>query len=113
MCWKAAVGDSQKKGKKKAKKGDKEKKPQGVYVHAEVRSVIDSPSAPVPAQANDEKEAAPAAPVDDDPDGLKLINTPKPLEEAAKLVRPLENLQPQDIRVWAMDFDLALRRGMC
>lgn len=89
----SAVGDSQKKGKKKAKKGDKEKKPQ------------------VPAQANDEKEAAPAAPVDDDPDGLKLINTPKPLEEAAKLVRPLEDLQPQDIRVWAMDFDLALRRG--
>ncbi|KAG8902213.1 hypothetical protein FRC00_000547 [Tulasnella sp. 408] len=88
-----AVGDSQKKGKKKAKKAEKEKKTQ------------------VPAPANEDKEAPPAAPVDDDPDGLKLLNAKKPLEEALKLVRPLEELQLQDIRVWTTSFDLALRRG--
>ncbi|KAG8934267.1 hypothetical protein FRC01_004048 [Tulasnella sp. 417] len=89
----SAVGDSQKKGKKKAKKVEKEKKSQ------------------VPVQANEDKEAPPPAPVDDDPDGLKLLNTQKPLEEATKLVRPLEELRPQDIRVWTTSFDLALRRG--
>ncbi|KIO28822.1 hypothetical protein M407DRAFT_229424 [Tulasnella calospora MUT 4182] len=62
-------------------------------------------------QANEDKEAAPAAPVDDDPDGLKLLNAKKPLEEATKLVRPLEELLPLDIRVWTTSFDLALRRG--
>ncbi|KAG9017506.1 hypothetical protein FRB90_001015 [Tulasnella sp. 427] len=91
----SAVGDGQKKGKKKAKKADKEKKV----------------TAQVPSQVNDDKEAPPAPPVDDDPDGLKLLNSPKPLEDAVKLLRPLEDLRPTDMRVWSMSFDLSLRRG--
>ncbi|QRV81902.1 NMDA receptor-regulated protein [Ceratobasidium sp. AG-Ba] len=47
---------------------------------------------------------------DDDPDGLKAFGQPKPLDQALKLLRPLEALEVKDIDVWLAVYDVAMRR---
>ncbi|CUA71486.1 N-alpha-acetyltransferase 16, NatA auxiliary subunit [Rhizoctonia solani] len=63
-----------------------------------------------PKKANHAKEEEAPPPKDDDPDGLKLLSQDKPIEQALKLLRPLEALQVQDIDVWLTIYDVAMRR---
>ena len=64
-----------------------------------------------PASTNEDKglEIAPAK--DEDPEGLKLVSVPDPLERAAKLLNPLANLTTNNIDVWATIYDVAMRRS--
>ncbi|ELU44309.1 NMDA receptor-regulated protein 1a [Rhizoctonia solani AG-1 IA] len=58
---------------------------------------------------NNAKEEEIPPPKDDDPDGLKLLSQANPIEQALKLLRPLEALQVQDVDVWLMVYDVAIR----
>jgi hypothetical protein len=48
---------------------------------------------------------------DEDPDGLKLISSPDPLERAAKCLRPLKTLGRENVDVWIAVYDVAVRRS--
>lgn len=50
---------------------------------------------------------------DDDPDGLKLLAAPDPLERAAKLLSPLQQLRPELLDTWLASYDVAIRRSKC
>ncbi|KAH7345734.1 NMDA receptor-regulated protein 1-domain-containing protein [Rhizoctonia solani] len=63
-----------------------------------------------PKKGTNAKEEEIPPPKDDDPDGLKLLSQEKPLEQALKLLRPLEALQVQDVDVWLTIYDVAMRR---
>ncbi|CAE6505655.1 unnamed protein product [Rhizoctonia solani] len=63
-----------------------------------------------PKKGTNTKEEEIPPPKDDDPDGLKLLSQEKPLEQALKLLRPLEALQVQDVDVWLTIYDVAMRR---
>jgi hypothetical protein len=49
---------------------------------------------------------------DDDPDGIKLLTSPEPLERAWKLLSPLLRLPTDNINVWISVYDVAVRRGV-
>ena len=49
---------------------------------------------------------------DDDPDGIKLLTSPEPLERAWKLLSPLARLSISNIDVWISVYDVAVRRGV-
>lgn len=49
---------------------------------------------------------------DDDPDGIKLLTSPEPLERAWKLLSPLLRLPANNISVWISVYDVAVRRGV-
>jgi len=49
---------------------------------------------------------------DDDPDGIKLLTSPEPLERAWKLLFPLLRLPTNNINVWILVYDVAVRRGV-
>ncbi|KII91268.1 hypothetical protein PLICRDRAFT_38004 [Plicaturopsis crispa FD-325 SS-3] len=88
--------DAEKKAKKKAKK-------------AAQKSQTEQKKAVAAAAANDEK-AEVTPPKDDDPDGMKLLLVSDGLERAAKILSPLATLASQNIEVWIVSFDVALRR---
>ncbi|KAF8271885.1 NMDA receptor-regulated protein 1-domain-containing protein [Lactarius quietus] len=48
---------------------------------------------------------------DDDPDGIKLLTSPEPLERAWKLLSPLLRLSISNIDLWISIYDVAVRRG--
>jgi N-alpha-acetyltransferase 15/16, NatA auxiliary subunit len=48
---------------------------------------------------------------DDDPEGLKLLAAPDPLERAAKLLIPLQQLRPELLDTWLVSYDVAIRRS--
>jgi hypothetical protein len=50
---------------------------------------------------------------DEDPNGLKLLASPDPLERAAKLLSPLSSLATENIDVWIAMYDVAIRRSRC
>ena len=64
------------------------------------------------ASTNEDKglEIGPAK--DDDPDGIKLLTDPEPLERAWKLLSPLTTAAKDNIDVWIQVYDVAVRRGM-
>ena len=53
----------------------------------------------------------PPPPVDEDPDGLKLLGDPNPLDRAWALLQPLRTLGVEDARAWVVIAKVALRRG--
>lgn len=61
--------------------------------------------------ANDEKTLEPAPPVDEDPDGSKLIAAADGLDRAAKLLNPIIALVKDNIDVWIATYDVAIRRS--
>ncbi|CAE6457624.1 unnamed protein product [Rhizoctonia solani] len=63
-----------------------------------------------PKKTNSAKEEEVPPPKDDDPDGLKLLSQANPIEQALKLLRPLETLEVRDINVWLTIYDVAIRR---
>lgn len=58
-----------------------------------------------------DNDLEPAPPKDDDPDGMKLLGSADPLEQAAKLLQPLTTLAPNNIDVWIAMYDVAIRRS--
>ncbi|KAG8747710.1 hypothetical protein FRC10_011837 [Ceratobasidium sp. 414] len=64
------------------------------------------PKKPAPNAKDDEIQP----PKDEDPDGLKAFGQPKPLDQALKLLRPLETLGVKDTNVWLAVYDVAMRR---
>ncbi|KAG9004716.1 hypothetical protein FRB93_010207 [Tulasnella sp. JGI-2019a] len=91
-CAPTPLSDTQKKARKKAKKAEKQKVDASVVAHA------------------DDKDPPPAPPKDEDLDGMKLLSVANPLEQALRLVKPLEDLQAGDIRVWLTTYDISQRR---
>ncbi|KAG8885365.1 hypothetical protein FRB97_001440 [Tulasnella sp. 331] len=87
----ASLTDTQKKARKKAKKAEKK---------AETPMLAPT----------DDKDSPPAPAKDEDPDGMKLLSVVDPLEQAMRLVKPLEDLQASDIRIWLIAYDISLRR---
>ncbi|KAF8328455.1 NMDA receptor-regulated protein 1a [Cantharellus anzutake] len=47
---------------------------------------------------------------DDDPEGLKLLTVPDPLEIAWKRLLPLHSLRPKLLDTWLVSFDVAIRQ---
>ncbi|PCH44761.1 N-terminal acetyltransferase A auxiliary subunit [Wolfiporia cocos MD-104 SS10] len=95
----ANLTGAEKKAKKKAKKA--EKKVQG-------ESQKGSPAAT--SNANEDKGLEPPAAKDDDPDGAKLLQSPDPLEKAARWLAPLSTLAKPSVDGWIATYDVAVRR---
>lgn len=49
---------------------------------------------------------------DDDPKGEALVRTEKPLEEALKFLKPLQELSPSLLETQILAFDVHFRRGI-
>ncbi|KIM24065.1 hypothetical protein M408DRAFT_331983 [Serendipita vermifera MAFF 305830] len=47
---------------------------------------------------------------DDDPDGHKAISVEDPIEQAAKLLQPFTARNHQNVDIWIMTYDVAIRR---
>lgn len=62
------------------------------------------------AAASDGTKSEPPAP-DDDPDGIKLLKSETPLDDALKLWAPLEKLAGKRIETWLSGFEIYIRKG--
>lgn len=58
----------------------------------------------------DQKSEQPSKPKDDDPNGLKLLKTTDPLNEAAKLLRPVMDLNVTNPKVYVLGSELYTRK---
>ncbi|KAF8726593.1 hypothetical protein AX14_007666 [Amanita brunnescens Koide BX004] len=88
--------DEEKKAKKKAKKAAQKSQ-------EETKKVT-------PQLSHEDKGLDAPPPKDEDPDGFKLLQSPDPLERAAKILNPLLNLSPDNIDVWFLHYDISIRR---
>jgi N-alpha-acetyltransferase 15/16, NatA auxiliary subunit len=50
---------------------------------------------------------------DEDPKGEGLVKTEKPLQEAVKFLKPLQELSPKVLETQILSFDVHFRRGTC
>ncbi len=66
----------------------------------------------VAASTNEDKGLDLTPQKDDDPDGIKLLTNPEPLERAQKLLSPLLRIPTSNINVWILVYDVAVRRGV-
>lgn len=87
-----------KKARKEAEKAEAEKKAKTAK-QAQPKAAADEDGVP-------KKEDA-------DPDGLELLKTEKPLEEAMKYLTPLLELSPKNIEGQVLGFEVFLRRRKC
>jgi NMDA receptor-regulated protein 1 len=75
-------------------------------------AAIATATATAAASTNEDKGLDLTPQKDDDPDGIKLLTSPEPLERAWKLLSPLLRLSISDIHVWISVYDVAVRRGL-
>ncbi|KAK2461025.1 hypothetical protein APHAL10511_006966 [Amanita phalloides] len=88
--------DEEKRAKKKAKKAAQKSQEEAKKVTP---------------QLSHEDKGLDAPPLkDEDPDGIKLLQSPDPLERAAKLLHPLLSLAPNNIDIWFVQYDVSIRR---
>ncbi|EMD34697.1 hypothetical protein CERSUDRAFT_86122 [Gelatoporia subvermispora B] len=92
----ASLTDAEKKAKKKAKKAAQK-------VQEETKKAAGN-------SANEDKGLEPSPAKDDDPDGIKLLQAPEPLERAAKMLHPLRTLAASNVAAWIAIYDVAIRR---
>ncbi|KAI0659393.1 NMDA receptor-regulated protein 1a [Cubamyces menziesii] len=90
------LSEAEKKAKKKAKKAEKK-------VQEESKKAGGN-------STNEDKGLEATPPKDDDPDGMKLLQSSEPLERAAKLLKPLSSLAKDNIQAWIAIYDVAVRR---
>ncbi|TFY68467.1 hypothetical protein EVG20_g3546 [Dentipellis fragilis] len=90
--------ESEKKAKKKASKKAAQK-------------LADDVKKAASSTGSDDKGLDVPTPKDDDPDGIKLLTGPEPLERAWKFLLPLTTLAKDNIDVWIAVYDVAVRRG--
>jgi len=90
--------EEEKKAKKKARKAQQKQE--------------ELKKAAAAAAASNEDKGLDLTPMkDDDPDGIKLLTSPEPLERAWKLLSPLLRLSISNIDLWISIYDVAVRRG--
>ncbi|KAI0047730.1 N-terminal acetyltransferase A, auxiliary subunit [Auriscalpium vulgare] len=89
--------EAEKKAKKKAKKAAQKQQEEAKKGAA--------------ASGNEDKGLELVQPKDEDPDGVKLLSDPDPLERAWKFLAPLPGLAQDSIDVWIAVYDVAIRRG--
>jgi peptide alpha-N-acetyltransferase len=77
-----------------------------------VSSIVAAAAAIAAASTNEDKGLDLTPQKDDDPDGIKLLTGPEPLERAWKLLSPLLRLSISNIDVWIVVYDIAIRRGV-
>lgn len=77
-----------------------------------VSSIVIAAAAIAAASTNEDKGLDLTPQKDDDPDGIKLLTSPEPLERAWKLLSPLLRLSISNIDVWISVYDVAIRRGV-
>jgi hypothetical protein len=107
------VTGAEKKARKKAKKAahrSQEESKKGLFSEFCLFQCINEVNCGL-GLSNDDKGLELAPVKDDDPDGLKLISVPDPLERAAKFLSPLATLASNNIEVWIMIYDVAVRRS--
>jgi len=92
--------EEEKKAKKRAKKAQQKQEEQRKAA-----------AAIAAASTNEDKGLDLTPQKDDDPDGIKLLTSPEPLERAWKLLSPLLRLSIRNIEVWISVYDVAIRRG--
>jgi len=88
--------EEEKKAKKRAKKAQQKQEEQKKAAAA---------------STNEDKGLDAIPQKDDDPDGMKLLTSPEPLERAWKLLLPLLRLSISNIDLWISVYDVAVRRG--
>jgi hypothetical protein len=77
-----------------------------------IPSILIAAAATAAASTNEDKGLDLTPQKDDDPDGIKLLTSPEPLERAWKLLSPLLRLSISNIHVWISVYDVAVRRGV-
>ena len=112
----AKLSDEAKKAKKKAKKAavkavlEDAKKGTPVFLPSHrKRSLRDHKVAAN--STNEDKGLDVGPPKDDDPDGVKLLQSQDGLEKAAKFLNPLTTLALNNIDAWTTIYDVAVRRS--
>jgi peptide alpha-N-acetyltransferase len=65
----------------------------------------------VPPTSNEDKALEPPPVKDEDPDGSKLLASPDALELAAKFLSPVVALVKDNLDVWILTYDVAIRRS--
>ncbi|KAJ3822659.1 NMDA receptor-regulated protein 1-domain-containing protein [Lentinula raphanica] len=92
--------DAEKKAKKKAKKAHQKEKEDAAKKAATA----------APNNSSNEDKGLDVPFKDEDPDGMKLLSSPEPLELAWKLLQPLTTLAKNNIEVWIAIYDVSIRR---
>ncbi|WVN90218.1 uncharacterized protein L203_105454 [Cryptococcus depauperatus CBS 7841] len=64
----------------------------------------------VAAASGDKKEEAPLP--DDDPNGLKLLKTETPLDDALKIWKTLETLRSEEVETWIWGYEIYMRKKL-
>ncbi|KAK4052800.1 hypothetical protein OIV83_002087 [Microbotryomycetes sp. JL201] len=96
------IAEQKSKEKEEREKAEKEKK----------KLAIKDKSNKKPAEKKPElEEPFEEIVVDEDPWGTKLLKTTEPLEEALKIVKPLQKEAPQEIITWILTFRIAARQS--
>ncbi|KAI0264685.1 NMDA receptor-regulated protein 1-domain-containing protein [Gloeopeniophorella convolvens] len=90
------TAEEEKKAKKKAKKAQQRQE--------ELKKAA-------AASTNEDKGLDITPAKDEDPDGVKLLSSPEPLERAWKLLAPLLATSTRNIDLWITAYDVAVRRG--
>ncbi|KAH8998080.1 NMDA receptor-regulated protein 1-domain-containing protein [Lactarius akahatsu] len=106
--------EEEKKAKKKARKAQQkqEELKKGKPFTVNRRSPLKHAVAAAAAAASNEDKGLELTPTkDEDPDGIKLLTSPEPLERAWKLLSPLLRLPINNIDLWISIYDVAVRRG--
>ena len=107
--------EEEKKAKKKARKAQQkqEELKKGKSFTVNRRSLLKHAVAAAAAAASNEDKGLELTPMkDEDPDGIKLLTSPEPLERAWKLLSPLLRLSISNIDLWISIYDVAVRRGV-
>ncbi|KAH9990949.1 NMDA receptor-regulated protein 1-domain-containing protein [Russula compacta] len=95
-CLSGMSAEEEKKAKKRAKKAQQKQEEQRKAAAA---------------STNEDKGLDLTPQKDDDPDGIKLLTSPEPLDRAWKLLSPLLPLSITNIDLWISVYDVAVRRG--
>jgi peptide alpha-N-acetyltransferase len=102
----------QEKGQKSGSEGPRGREERFAFNYNFPRAQADILRGLAPAQQsqNDDKGLEPTT-KDEDLDGSKLLGCTDPLERAAKVLKPLATLTPNNIEVWIATYDVAVRRS--
>ncbi|KAM0786902.1 hypothetical protein ACM66B_002326 [Microbotryomycetes sp. NB124-2] len=95
------IAEQKQKEKEEREKAEKEKK------KAAIKDKSKKPAETKPELEEPYEEIV----VDEDPWGTKLLKTSKPLEDALKIVKPLQREAPQEAITWVLTYKIAARQG--
>lgn len=109
----ALAEEERRKAAKKAKKADAKAKANAAVTPAKGMSAFETKrsNAQQTSGSTANKEEESTAVVDEDPKGEKLAATEQPLEDAMKLLLPLQQLNSPNVEIWTMTFDVAYRQS--